>query len=341
MKPTPSILDGLAERARARPRKIVFPEGEDPRVLEAVARIQREGRLTPILLGHPDQVREGLLAAGGDPEALQIVDPRSTEGTGPAIRHLLERRRAKGLSEAQAREVILEPLMRGACMVALGEADGSVAGANHSTSQVLRAALWAVPLEEGICTVSSSFHMVFPAVDGVGEGARGTPERVLTFTDCAVVPEPSAQQLAEIGIAAARARRAIFGEAPVVAFLSYSTRGSAEGPSVSRVREALALFREIEPGIPADGEFQADAALVEAVARRKAPDSAVGGAANVLVFPSLDAGNIAYKLVERLAGARAVGPLVQGFSRPMNDLSRGASADDIVQVATLTALMAP
>jgi phosphate acetyltransferase len=262
---------------------------------------------------------------------VEVVDIRSSEGTGRYATHLWNRRRARGLTEAEARERVREPLVRGAAMVALGQVDGSVAGAVHSTADVLRAALWCVGPADGIRTVSSSFHMILP----------GPPEQVLTFTDCAVVPDPTGPQLAQIAAAAARARRAIFGDSPMVAFLSYSTLGSAEGPSVDRVRQGLALFRDMEPGTPADGEFQADTALVEAVARRKAPVSAVGGHANILVFPNLDAGNIAYKLVERLAGAKAVGPVIQGLRRPLNDLSRGASADDIVQVAVMTSLMAP
>lgn len=240
------------------------------------------------------------------------------------------------MSEAEAQTWMRDPLVRAAALVALGAADGALAGAEASTADVIRAALWCIGPAEGIRTVSSSFHMIFDP----GERA-GDVERVLTFTDCAVVPDPNPRELAHIAVSAARARRAIFGDAPVVAFLSYSTRGSAEGPSVTRVREALALFRELEPGIPSDGEFQADTALVEAVARRKAPDSAVGGAANVLVFPNLDAGNIGYKLVERLAGARAIGPVLQGLARPYNDLSRGASVADIVDAAVMTSLMAP
>jgi len=326
-----SVLDRLAERARARPRRIVFPEGGEPRTLAAVARIQHEGTLDPVVLGVPEAIRDGLLHAGGDPDAVEVVDIRNSEGTGRYATHLWNRRRARGLTEAEARERVREPLVRGAAMVALGQVDGSVAGAVHSTADVLRAALWCVGPADGIRTVSSSFHMILP----------GPPEQVLTFTDCAVVPDPTGPQLAQIAATAARARRAIFGDSPMVAFLSYSTLGSAEGPSVDRVRQGLALFRDMEPGTPADGEFQADTALVEVVARRKAPASAVGGHANILVFPNLDAGNIAYKLVARLAGAKAVGPVIQGLRRPLNDLSRGASADDIVQVAVMTSLMAP
>jgi phosphate acetyltransferase len=310
---------------------VVFPEGDDARTQAAVARIQGEGLLEPVVIGTPERVREGVTRAGGDAEALTLVDVASAEGRGAHARHLWTRRRARGMTEEEALQRVREPLIRGAAMVALGEAAGMVAGAIHPTADVLRAGLWCVGPADGIRTISSSFHMILP----------GPPEQVLTFTDCAVVPEPTGPELAQIASAAARARRAIFADSPVVAFLSYSTLGSAEGLSVARVREGLRLFRDMEPGIPSDGEFQADAALVAEVARRKAPHSAVGGAANILVFPSLDAGNIAYKLVERLAGARAIGPIVQGLHRPVNDLSRGATADDIVEVAVLTSLMAP
>jgi phosphate acetyltransferase len=255
-------------------------------------------------------------------------------GAGKYADRLWTRRRARGMTEPQALELVRDPLIRGALMVALHEVDGSVAGAVHASADVLRAALWCVGPADGIRTVSSSFYMVVPEF-------RGRGEEVLTFTDCGVVPDPGAPELAQIAAAAARARRSVVGDSPVVAFLSYSTRGSAEGPSVHRVREALSLFRDMEPGVPADGELQADAALIESVARRKTKDSAVGGAANVLVFPSLDAGNISYKLVERLCHARAIGPIVQGLHRPLNDLSRGASSEDIVNVACITALMAP
>lgn len=324
-----AFQSAVRDRARAAGGSVVLPEGHDPRTLDAAAVLAADGLVRPVVLGPLEATRDALADRGaGD---VRVVDP---SGASEAMAVTLQAARAhRGMTLAQAREHVTDPLVHGALLVRAGAVDGSVAGADNATGDVLRAAFWCVGPAEGIRTVSSSFYMVVPAF-------RGDVEEVLTFSDCAVVEDPTPEQLADIASAAATARARVVGDEPRVAFLSYSTRGSAEGPSIDRVREALRLFRDRRPEVVADGEFQADAALIPSVGRRKAPDSVLAGAANVLVFPDLDAGNIGYKLVQRLAGAAAVGPIVQGLRRPCNDLSRGASVDDIVEVACITVLQA-
>jgi phosphate acetyltransferase len=319
-----AFADGLLRRARTAARHVVLAEGDDPRIRDAALRLVGERVASVTLLGTDATASWAVREAPGVAVRIPSADP----SLGRVADLLAVRRPAAVSGAASARRLAADPVRFAAGLVALGEADASVAGAVATTADVLRAALWAVGTADGVTTVSSGFYMVTPA------------HGVLTFTDCGVVQYPTAAQLAEIAVAAARDRWLVVGDAPVVAFLSHATRGSAEGESVVRVREALARFRELLPGVPSDGELQADAALAPDVAERKAPGGPVGGRANVLVFPDLDSGNIAYKLVERIGGVSALGPIIQGLRRSCCDLSRGASADDIVLISAIAALKA-
>lgn len=331
--PEPDFLDGLRTRAAARRRSVVYPEAGDPRVLEAVAECVSHGLVEPVLIGDPDEVTAALATRDVDPSSIRIVSPADPELKDRTFERVRSRRAGRADPEETLRQMAADPLMQGATLLAEGGVHGMVAGCARTTADVVRSALTCVGLASGIRTLSSSFYMVFGPDHPVGP-------RVLTFTDAGVVPAPSPDQLAEIAAAAVVARRRIVGDEPRVAFLSYSTKGSADGAAVELVREAFVEFHRRVPDVPADGELQADAALDPAVAARKAPGSEVGGRANILVFPDLGAANLGYKLVQYLGGAVALGPILQGLARPLNDLSRGAVASDVVAVSCITSLQA-
>lgn len=327
------LFDKLAAKAKANPQRIVLPEGTEPRTLTAANKILAENLAHIILIGHVEEITKMA-------EDLQLPHISKAEIVDPADEKIIDKyaplffelRKNKGVTMEQARLTAANPLYLGCLMIKAGDADGQVAGAMNTTGNVLRAAFQVIKTKPGINVVSGAFIMLLPE-SGMSFGTDG----MLVLADCAVVPDPTAPELAQIAVSAAQTAKDIAGFEPRVALLTFSTKGSAKHERVDKVIEATKIAQKIAPELILDGELQADAAIVPGVASHKAPDSKLSGRANVLVFPSLEVGNIAYKLIQRISGAEAIGPVLQGLAKPVNDLSRGCFPEDIYKTIILTA----
>ena len=326
-----AIIDKIKAKAKSNVMHIVLPEGDEPRTVKAASIIVEQGLAKLTLLGNPEKIKE--VAAGASLEGIEIIDPATSEKCAEYAATLYELRKAKGMTEEKAAATVKDPMYYGIMMVKAGEADGLVSGAIHSTGDMLRPALQIIKSKPGIKTVSSCFLMESPNKEYGDDG-------IMIFADCAVNIDPDAEALANIALGAAESARSLAGIEPRVAMLSFSTKGSAKHDQVTKVQEATRIAKEMAPDLMLDGELQLDAALVEKVGQLKAPGSTVAGHANTLVFPSLEAGNIGYKLVQRLGNAEAYGPILQGIAKPCNDLSRGCSVEDIVATVAITAAQA-
>ena len=329
------LVDQIKAKARESLQTVVLPESYDDRMIEAAGQIVSDGLAKVVLLGDPAVLESKAGELGASLDGVELIDPKNSAALDAYVDEFVVLREKKGMTPEQAREILTadDNLFYGAMMVRKGDAGGMVAGAYNTTGDVLRAAFQVVGTAPGINTVSSVFLMITKNTD-FGENG------VLCFADCAVNPNPNARALAEIAISTAASCKSFLGVEARVAMLSFSTKGSASHEDADKVLEALKIAQEAAPDLQIDGELQADAALLPKVGEKKAPGSPVAGKANTIIFPDLDAGNIGYKLVERVAGAEAVGPIVQGLAKPVNDLSRGCSIDDIISVSAITAVQA-
>lgn len=325
------LIENIKAKAKQNLRTIVLPESEDERVLKATEQVLKDKTANIILIGNEDTIKADSAKCGANIEGAKIIDPKKFANIDRYIDELVELRKSKNLSKEEATKLMLnEPRFFGCMMVRLGDADGLVAGSNSPTADVLKAAIQVIKTAPGINTVSSTFIME------TADGKFGDNGLIL-FADCAVIPDPTSEQLADIASATAATAASVVGLEPRVAMLSFSTKGSAAHPLVDKVTNACDILKQRGVNFEFDGELQADAAIVASVGSKKAPDSKVAGKANILVFPDLQSGNIGYKLVQRFANAEAHGPIIQGLNKPVNDLSRGCSVEDISNLVAITA----
>lgn len=327
------LMNKLWNAAKENKQRIVLPEGDERRTIIATEKIYKLGLASPILIGDEEKIYSIAKELGVDLTGVEVINPEKSDKLDQYVKAFYEIRKNKGMTMEKAERIVRDPLYFGTMMVKLDDADGMVSGAVHTTGDLLRPGLQIIKTMPGVSVVSSFFIMMVP-------GSEYGEEGMLLFSDCAVNPNPTYEQLAAIAIATADTAKNLCNIEPRVAMLSFSTMGSADHELVDKVRKATELAKELRPDLLIDGELQLDAAIVPKVAEQKAPNSMVAGKANVLVFPDLQSGNIGYKLVQRFAGAEAIGPMCQGFAKPINDLSRGCNSDDIVNVVALTAVQA-
>ncbi len=322
------IIGGVRKKARGKNLSVVLPEGRDERIIQAARIIKDKDIARPIVLGKPEQLEVSIEKAGVNLDGIETINPKESDKLELYAERYSSQR--EGISVDVARRIVVKPLFYGGMMVACGDADTAVGGVAGATTTLIQAGVLTVGLAPGIKTPSSYFLMVIPSF-------LGEKDKPFIYADCAVNVDPNAEQLADIALASALSAKRLLGQEPRVALLSFSTKGSATGARVDKVKEALKIAKQREPGLAIDGEFQADTAIVPRVAAKKVKDeSTVAGKANVIIFPDLDSGNIAYKLTQYMANAQAIGPFLQGFAKPITDLSRGATVDDIVATVILT-----